>query len=152
MLALRKAIAADAPALLALKTGAFRDEIARDGAAPPGFGSLDRQIAAIESTDYYAVEEDGRLVGAFCLHTTGPNARTLRSLYVTPERQNEGLGGRIYAMAEDLVPAGTVLSLETPKSSPRNRHFYERCGFRAVGEVTPPGTEPFTLILYEKTV
>jgi len=61
----------------------------------------------------------------------------LARLFLLPSAQGHGLGGRVveallaYARARDLPLALTVLH-----TNPRARRFYERLGFRAVGETS----------------
>jgi GNAT superfamily N-acetyltransferase len=61
----------------------------------------------------------------------------LARLFLLPSAQGRGLGGRVveallaFARASDLPLALTVLH-----ANPRARRFYERRGFRAVGETS----------------
>lgn len=69
----------------------------------------------------------------------------VEQLFVAPERQGEGIGSRLLALARRRSPAG--LRLFTHRRNLRARAFYERRGFRIVrfGVSAPPESEPDVL-------
>ncbi|WP_223205927.1 GNAT family N-acetyltransferase [Streptomyces xanthii] len=73
---------------------------------------------------WVAVEEDGAVTGLLVL-----DGGELDQLYVDPDRQGRGLGGRLLALAKELRPDG--LDLWTFQVNARARAFYERHGFVA---------------------
>ncbi|MCL1887730.1 MAG: GNAT family N-acetyltransferase [Kiritimatiellaeota bacterium] len=52
----------------------------------------------------------------------------LFSIYVVPEHKNKGIGKLAMEHMERLHPADKWI-LDTPKASPKNKHFYEKCGY-----------------------
>jgi len=48
--------------------------------------------------------------------------------YVLPEYKNRGVGQMAMEHMERLHPADKWI-LDTPKISPKNKHFYEKCGY-----------------------
>ena len=67
----------------------------------------------------------------------GPFASELYSIYVLPEQQRRGVGGRLFRLTADalLARGRRSLYLQTLEASPY-RHFYERLGGRPVGRAT----------------
>jgi GNAT superfamily N-acetyltransferase len=49
-------------------------------------------------------------------------------IYVLPEYKNKGIGKMAIEYMEKLHPAEKWV-LDTPKISPKNKHFYEKCGY-----------------------
>ena len=49
-------------------------------------------------------------------------------IYVLPEYKNRGVGQMAMEHMERLRPADKWI-LDTPKISPKNKHFYEKCGY-----------------------
>jgi GNAT superfamily N-acetyltransferase len=67
----------------------------------------------------------------------GPFAAELYSIYVLPEHQRRGVGGRLFRLTADalLARGRRSMYLQTLETSPY-RHFYERMGGRLVGRET----------------
>ncbi|HEX7177976.1 MAG TPA: GNAT family N-acetyltransferase [Pyrinomonadaceae bacterium] len=67
----------------------------------------------------------------------GPFAAELYSIYVLPEQQRRGVGGRLFRLTADalLARGRRSMYLQTLEASPY-RNFYERMGGRPVGRVT----------------
>lgn len=67
----------------------------------------------------------------------GPFAAELYSIYVLPEHQRRGIGGRLFRLTADalLARGRRSMYLQTLEASPY-RHFYERMGGRPVGRGT----------------
>lgn len=150
-----RAAAADAEALLAIKKRAFAEEFAFYGVTPPEFDSVPRQRQAIVERMYYGILCDGVLRGGLCLlKGEGGGPYRLTSIYVDRGLQDRGIGQRALRLAEELIPPGSVIELETPYMSFRNHHFYERLGYTKVGESRPDydQTGRFVLFVYRKTV
>jgi len=60
----------------------------------------------------------------------------LMCVYVLPEYKNKGIGEAAMAYIEQLHPAEKWL-LSTPNVSVKNKHFYEKCGYKANGTSGP---------------
>lgn len=66
------------------------------------------------------------------------------------EYQNKGLGSNIISQIESIFPNVKTWSLDTPKDNRRNRHFYEKLGYKKNGETKI--NDWLILIEYEKNV
>jgi putative acetyltransferase len=70
-------------------------------------------------------EIDGELVGFLALKL---EERCLYQLFIAPERKGSGIGARLFALAEEMMPNGFVL--RTAAANVRARRFYEQRGMR----------------------
>ena len=57
------------------------------------------------------------------------NVNIIFCIYVSPEYKNKGIGKMAMDYMEQLHPADKWI-LDTPKVSPKNKRFYENCGFQ----------------------
>lgn len=87
-------------------------------------------------------------VGLMITSEKTPTARWLGCVCLLPAHQGMGYGMRAMQLIEQAYPHVCQWGLDTPAGSVRNRRFYERAGYRVVGESEPwPG---FTLLAFEK--
>ena len=70
-------------------------------------------------------EADGELVGFLALKL---EEGRLDQLFVAPEQKRSGIGGRLFALAEEMMPRGFVL--RTAAANTEARRFYEKRGMR----------------------
>lgn len=56
------------------------------------------------------------------------NINVIFCIYVSPEHKNKGIGKMAMEYMEQLHPADKWI-LDTPKISPKNKRFYEKCGY-----------------------
>ncbi|MBV8752962.1 MAG: GNAT family N-acetyltransferase [Hyphomicrobiales bacterium] len=70
-------------------------------------------------------EIDGELVGFLAVKL---EERRLDQLFVAPAQQGSGIGVRLFALAEAMMPAGFVL--RTSAANVKARRFYEKRGMR----------------------
>ncbi len=82
----------------------------------------------------YAIYVDGRRAGGVALHIDPESRRNRMDLfYFYPGFHNQGLGGCVWKMIEEMYPETVVWELFTPYFEKRNIHFYvNKCGFRIV--------------------
>lgn len=76
----------------------------------------------------------------------------LKEIYVDPDHWNEGVGTALLRQVEQRVPATKVgLTLSMLAGNEPGRRFYERRGFREVGETTDEiGGETYDCVLFRK--
>lgn len=94
------------------------------------------QIAEPETTLFVA-RIDGRAVGIGALRRHGDGVGEVKRMYVRPELQGQGIGGRILDAIEALALSEGVrrLVLETGDRHPAAWRVYERGGFTRCGPV-----------------
>lgn len=77
-----------------------------------------------------------------------PTSCWLGCLCILPAWQGRGLGGQALRLLEAAYPEVCQWALDTPAANPRNRHFYEKAGYREIErDVTDEGLE---LVVFEK--
>jgi len=77
--------------------------------------------------------ETGRLVGTIAVVAGESGTLDLKRLYILPDAQGRGLGGRLLAAALAAFPGATGVRLEVEPANARAVSFYERQGFVATG-------------------
>jgi ribosomal protein S18 acetylase RimI-like enzyme len=80
-------------------------------------------------------EGETGIVGVVTAHAR-PDAVEIARLYVQPEAQRRGIGGRLLAAALSAFPDHAAARLEVEALNPKGRAFYARQGFVPVGERT----------------
>jgi GNAT superfamily N-acetyltransferase len=151
MVMLVKATKADAKELLEAKVDAFSWDVITYGFGPPEYDSLESQLRIFdkEKVRYFKILDDTKLVGGICVLVLDDNHYHLGGLYIATEFQNKGIGSQAIEFLFHEFPDAGKWTLDTPYLSFRNHHFYEKLGFKKVGE-TLPETDGFYLFQYEK--
>jgi len=67
-------------------------------------------------------------IGPYSEYDMTGNVNVLFCIYVSPEYKNMGIGKRAMQHMEQIHPAEKWI-LDTPRVSPKNKRFYEKCGF-----------------------
>lgn len=144
MITFDKATPADAPALTDVQTRCFDDDSRRfagqERGGPPGYDSVAWQIEMMRrATAYYAIKEDGRIIGGIILFHVQGDHYELGRIYLDLEAQHRGIGAQAMAFIEDAFPQAARWTLGTPSWAVRNHYFYTKCGYSKVGEVAEEG-------------
>ncbi|HLW46719.1 MAG TPA: N-acetyltransferase [bacterium] len=99
-------------------------------------------------------ENAGRVLGfaVYLLRGTFGHSGYVWAVGVAPEAQHRGVGGRLMDAVEDeIFEAGpNVFLLVSARNTPAQR-FYERRGYRRIGEMNDYVAPGLTEILYRKT-
>lgn len=76
----------------------------------------------------------------------------VRAIYVSPDRQGDGVGSALLGAAADRVPDGYArLALETFEANDDARGFYESRGFERIGRSAfEVGGEPYPTAVYAR--
>jgi N-acetylglutamate synthase-like GNAT family acetyltransferase len=157
MVTLEKATVADAPRILEVKLRSFSKEHEFYGprAVPPRFNLIERQIQVLtEQSNFYKIMKNGAIIGGALVVDLGEGKFVLASLFVDLPFQNQGIGSEALTRILHMFPQAKRWVLDTPYLSYRNHHFYEKFGFKKVGEHVPDyavGSD-FRLFDYEKIV
>ncbi len=102
---------------------------------PASFWAMERQAIIDEYmpiAETWVAEEDRRVIG---FHALIDNE--LGALFVDPARQGEGVGSALMNHAKSLR---SHLTLGVFKANTRSRRFYEKHGFRPIGETVEERT------------
>ena len=100
---------------------------------------LQRHTAYFEkSTNYLIVENSSKEIVGFC--SFGKNRDSfpiakweLYTLYVSPEQQGRGIGGKLIQEIQHQLKQGEEMAVWVMQENPF-RHFYEKMGFKLVGQ------------------
>ena len=141
---------AEANELLKIQKQAFHSDLIKykDYHTSPASESLDYFFFRMQHSLHYSIFVDGRLAGGICLVRQTKDHNYLYRIFLGSEFQNKGLGSKILQELEKQLPKVKKWSLDTPKDNHRNRHFYEKFGYKKTGEQQV--NEYLTLINYEK--
>ncbi len=141
---IRPATTADAPALLALVTRAYRGDASRAGwtteadliDGPRTDLAMLGQTLADPAARVLVAEEGGALLGTVTVTRAAPGVAQLGMLAVEPGLQARGLGGQLVAAAEDAARDLGAATLEMLVLSPRAEliAWYARRGYAPTGE------------------
>ena len=129
MESLRRATAADAPAMRRIADAAYSPYVSRmEGRRP---GPLDADYAAAVADDEaWVVEADGHLVG-FLVLIDEEDAMLLDNVAVLPTHHGRGIGRALLELAERRAAAAgrTRIRLFTHVTMLENQRLYERIGY-----------------------
>jgi MFS family permease len=128
VLTLRRAAAADVPALRAVAAAAYHDYVPRIG-RDPGPMSADYAAAVREDETWVAIAE-GEIVGLLVL-AARPGHLLLENVAVQPSAQGRGIGARLLALAEDEARrlGLSEIRLYTNEAMTENLTYYPRHGY-----------------------
>ena len=160
----QRATEADAAEIAALRSAAARELTALHGRGHWSFEVTDRSVAFGIRTSYVlAALDDGRIVGTLRLSTKKPwaidpayftavdRALYLTSMAVLPDRQGQGLGRALLALADPVARAwgAGAIRLDAYDAPAGAGGFYAACGYAERGRVSYRGTP---LIYYERVL
>jgi RimJ/RimL family protein N-acetyltransferase len=152
----KKAAEDDIPELTEAMTRAFDDDARRfkgdpKGGGPPGYNTGEFLRKWMRSGVCYKITEGERVVGGFIVFINKDGKNDLGSIWVDLRYQNLGIGTQAIQFIEKTYPNTRKWSLGTPEWSVRNHHFYEKCGYKKVGEEYNE-EEGFTGFRYDKVM
>ena len=100
-------------------------------------------------------EDAGRVVGfvVYALAGTFVHSGYVRSVAVASDAQHKGVGGRLMDAAEAaILEGGPNVFLLVSEWNTRAQRFYERRGYRRIGDVPDYVRVGITEVLYRKTL
>lgn len=148
-LVLRRTELSEAEELHKIQYEAFIDDVKLFGTSPSE-ESLDRMHEKIQHTYYYTILLDHKIIGGASVVKTGESSCRIKRVYFGKAYQNKGFGSEILARLEAEFPEAAEWTLDTPKLHVGNQHFYEKAGYRRIGETKY--TDKLVLIDYMKKI
>jgi N-acetylglutamate synthase-like GNAT family acetyltransferase len=109
----------------------------------------DKYEEAIRSNEFFVAEENGAVVGFGELDPAGGE---IQGLYVSPDVRGRGVGQKLLWTLEERARAFGLGSLHLT-SSLNAVSFYERAGFKSLGELTKtlsPGVERASVRMFKE--
>jgi RimJ/RimL family protein N-acetyltransferase len=161
VISLRKATLDDVLQFAIIKADSYQDD--RSKSIPPedsvpewyngewyiGLGILNENEAnrIIGSYESYLIMIGDTAIGGFWLHSEKENTLSLEDFCILPSWQGKGYGTRALYLLEQHFQENKVWMLRTPIFCNRNRHLYEKVGYKQIGLCSKN-----TVILYEKQI
>ncbi|MFC7727037.1 GNAT family N-acetyltransferase [Nocardioides sp. GCM10028917] len=147
---LRRADAADAPALHRIASAAYSPYLPRMGGQRPGPLDAD-YAAAVEECETWLALLDGSPVGFVVLAGEGSDVLVLENVAVLPSHRGRGIGRALLELAEARAATRgcTRIRLFTHVTMVENQALYERIGYLRTHHATDDGV---TLVFYEKVL
>lgn len=150
MLEFQRATVNDIDEFMRAKIEAFSDDVKQYGFGPTGYDDYEKEKANIQNYPTYKILFDGKIIGGITCCNAG-DFYWLGGIYIMPSYQNLGIGAKAITFIENEFPDATCWRLHTPYKNYRNHHFYEKMGYRKIGETEPKmDKDGFYLVEYEK--
>lgn len=136
---LEKAIASDAPAILAMQKAAFLPllEKYQDHDSNPANETLERVLGRINGlgSHFYKILAEEKMVGAIRIRWYEDGRFWVSPLFVDPSRQERGIAGEAMKLAELQHKEAITWELATILEEEGNCRFYEKLGYRETGVI-----------------
>jgi GNAT superfamily N-acetyltransferase len=126
----------EAEELLEIQKKAFADDLKKyqDHESSPVNEPIDSLMKKIESFHHYTIRLNRDIIGGVDIRNLGEGNYRLNRIFLSNEVQGKGFGTKIMELIEMEFPLACEWSLDTPHLSTRNQHFYEKIGYKRVGE------------------
>ena len=152
MLEFIRATVEDLDDYMKAKIDAFSDDLHMYGFGPTGYDDYDKELENIEQYPTYKIVLDGKIIGGLTCCNAG-EYYWLGGIYIAKEYQNRGIGAKAISFLEKEFPDAKCWRLHTPHKNYRNHHFYEKMGYKKIGETEPrEEKDGFFLYEYEKRI
>lgn len=142
----------DAETLKAISISAFQSNLEKYGHYPPGIESVDWHRDQIGKGNYHKIKYDDNLVGGIYLIPYPSQEMKIEYFFISPEYQNKKIGVTVMELIEEKYKEIIKWFLVTPYKDFRNHYFYEKIGYKRIGELRPDENNDFKLFQYEKKI
>ncbi|WP_194945110.1 GNAT family N-acetyltransferase [Shewanella sp. TC10] len=146
------ASAEDALLLKNLAVDAFQADFEQYGSFPPHIESTPWHQLSIESGHYYIIKYGSQNAGGILLVPKSLTEVEVKYFFIVPEFQDKHIGSDTIALLEQRYSDVRSWSLVTPYKAFRNHHFYQKLGYKKIGEIQPEPNENFWLFEYQKSI
>ena len=142
----------DADVLKSISIDAFTSDYEQYGSYPPGIESLAWHQSEIEKGHYYKILFNGELAGGICLIPSENKHIKIEYFFIANDYQNKRIGSTTMELIEKQYSSAITWVLKTPYKAYRNNHFYQKFGYRKIGEFQPDPDKDFILFEYKKEI
>jgi GNAT superfamily N-acetyltransferase len=147
---IERAYVIDALKLIEVQNKGFHDDFILYGECPAYDESEEAMIEHIRNLIVYKVMLDGEIIGDIIVRRRENNNYYLRVISIIPEYCNLGIGSKALKHIEKDNSDALEWELITPHKSLRNHYFYEKFGYKKIGEVVH--SDMLTLWQYKKAM
>ena len=135
------------------KIDAFSDDVKQYGFGPTGYDDYEKEKENIANYPVYKMVLNGKIIGGMTCCDQGDGMFWLGGIYIDSKHQNMGIGVKAITFLEKEFPQAKCWRLDTPYKNYRNHHFYEKMGYKKIGETEPKADKDgFYLFVYEKVM
>ncbi|GIU53521.1 MULTISPECIES: GNAT family N-acetyltransferase [Shewanella] len=138
--------------LKSLAVKAFQADFEQYGSFPPHIESTPWHQQSIESGHYYIIKYGSQNAGGILVVLKSLTEIEVKYFFIAPEFQDKKIGSETINLLEKRYSQIVNWSLVTPYKAFRNHHFYQKLGYKKVGEIQPDINEAFWLFEYQKTI
>ncbi|MGK7377265.1 GNAT family N-acetyltransferase [Planococcus sp. 1R117A] len=134
--AIRRTKETEALQLLEIQKEAFLEDLKRyeDHETNPVNEPIEILLRKIEVFLHYTIWLEDEIIGGVDIRSLDGNRYRLNRIFLSNKFQNQGLGSEIMQLIEKEFPSAAEWHLDTPHLNKRNHHFYEKLGYRKVGQ------------------
>jgi len=133
--------------LIEVQNKSFQDDYVLYGECPAYNESKEAMVEHIKNCIVYKIMLDDEIVGDIIIRKREKNYY-LRVVSIIPGYQSYGIGSNAIKHIERDNPEALEWELVTPFKSYRNHHFYEKLGYKKIGEIAH--SDVLTLWQYKK--
>lgn len=117
----------------------------------PAFEATNEQmISFLEKAEAYKILLNEMIIGSVFIYKISDNHYELDTISIDSQFQNMGIGDKAIRLIENLYSSVQTWTLSTPEADYRNRHLYEKLGYKQVG--TEFVNEYLNLVRYKKEI
>lgn len=145
-----RAIPEDVFELIEVQNQCFQEDFDKYGECPAYQENPEDILRQVANDLVYKIMDDNKIIGDVIVRNISEGYYYLRVLSVIPAYQSLGIGTMAIKHIEQENKDWNIWRLVTPEQSYRNRHFYEKLGYKKIGEIAHSNC--LTLINYEKTI
>lgn len=117
----------------------------------PAFEATNEQmISFLEKAEAYKILLNEMIIGSVFIYKISDNHYELDTISIDSQFQNMGIGDKAIGLIENLYSSVQTWTLSTPEADYRNRHLYEKLGYKQVG--TEFVNEYLNLVRYKKEI
>jgi ribosomal protein S18 acetylase RimI-like enzyme len=149
-LIIRRTFIEEAEELLAIQKEAFSEDLKKykDFDTSPATEPIKKLLYKINKNFHYTILMKDKIIGGAELRLDSESECYINRIFLLPEFQNKGFGTEIMKYFEREFSSVKKWTLCTPHLNFRNHRFYEKLGYKKVGEhIVMKG---LNLIMYER--
>jgi ribosomal protein S18 acetylase RimI-like enzyme len=133
---IRRTFVEEAEGILEVQKLAFNEDLEtyKDYETSPATEPIKKLLYKINKNFHYTILILDSIIGGAELRLDSESECYINRIFLLPEFQNKGLGTQIMTYFENEFPKVEKWTLCTPHKNYRNHHFYEKLGYKKVGE------------------
>jgi hypothetical protein len=111
--------------------------------------TVEKDLARMDSGDYYKILYEGNLVGSVFVYEKELGVMKFQIINICKEYENKGITQEVMKCLELMYPQAESWELETILSEKRNCYLYEKMGYAQIGELKVINNK-LTIVTYKK--